>query len=335
MDISTITTPVDSNKVLSIKARQTLMALLDGKDLIPTAVTLETLSDCGTRKFLQRLADGQSIESVLIPSMKYGRTTLCVSTQLGCDRGCQFCMTATMGLIRNLTSDEIIGQVVRGMAIAKRESMPELTNVVFMGMGDAGRNAVAVGEAVAALADRDRMAMAQTKITVSTVGPSPEIFQVLADMPATLAWSLHSPDDTIRKRLVPSTRHTVVELRDGLLRALQSRPTLRSRTIMIAATLIDGVNDSLEDAQKLVEFIRPMYEVAPKIVIDLIPYNDINLHGFVRPSRESVNSFQKHLRDRGVFCSVRVTRGDGESSACGMLATKRVKSSTMSSIGTS
>jgi 23S rRNA (adenine2503-C2)-methyltransferase len=144
---------------------------------------------------------------------------------------------------------------------------------------------------VAALADRDRFAMAAAKITISTVGPSPETFHRLARMPGTLAWSLHSPDDEIRRRLVPSTRHTAVELRDGLVDALKTRAAMRTRTIMVALTLIDGINDSPDDAHKLAEFLRPMLDEVPKIAIDLIPYNDIEVRTFtstqpplVRPS---------------------------------------------------
>jgi len=168
--------------------------------------------------------------------------------------------------------------------------------------------------------------MASSKVTLSTVGPSPDIFLDIAALPVTIAWSLHSSDDGIRRRLVPSTRHTTAELRDGLLKGLLSRPNVRSRTIMIALTLIAGVNDSPEDALKLVDFVLPMRDVAPKIAIDLIPYNDISVPGFARPSRDRVNAFQKVLREHSLFCSVRVTRGDEESSACGMLATsERVK----------
>jgi len=166
--------------------------------------------------------------------------------------------------------------------------------------------------------------MAPSKITVSTVGPTPEVFMLIADLPATIAWSLHSADNNIRKFLVPSTKHSVEDLRDGLLQSLLKRP-LRNRTLMIAVTLIDGINDTLIDAQKLAEFIRPMLEIAPKIMIDLIPYNDISVLGFKRPSSDKVNNFQNVLRSEGFFCSVRITRGDDESAACGMLATKREK----------
>lgn len=193
-------------------------------------------------------------------------------------------------------------------------------------MGDAGRNIQSVTEAVDCLVDRERMAMASSKICVSTVGPNPEIFSEIARLPGTIAWSLHSADDATRRRLVPSTRHSTVELRDGLLRAMQLRSLMRHRTLMIAVTLIDGVNDSLDSAKQLADFVRPMLAVTPKIALDLIPYNDIQVYGFKRPSKETVNAFQKKLREEGFFCSVRLTRGDEESSACGMLATKRVKS---------
>lgn len=192
-------------------------------------------------------------------------------------------------------------------------------------MGDSGRNMDSVGEAVAALTCRNKFSMASSKITISTVGPSPESFATLAAMPGTLAWSLHSADDTIRRKLVPSTRHTTVELRDGLVKALKSRAAMRTRTIMIALTLIDGVNDGEEDAKKLTEFLKPMLGDVPKIAIDLIPYNDISVPDFKKPSKEKVNSFQRVVREAGYFCTVRVTRGEDESSACGMLATKRIK----------
>lgn len=319
-----------SNKV---KEKINTMLLSHTKsNLLSVEISEETLSPCGTRKLLVQLPDKLQIESVLIPAHKYDRTTLCISTQVGCDRGCLFCLTGTMGIVRNLTSDEIISQVLRGLEVSLREGMPAMTNIVFMGMGDAGRNIIEVNEAVQCLTDRDRLSFAQSKVTISTVGPSPEVFFELAKMPATLAWSLHSPDDIIRRKLVPSTRHSTIALRDGLLQALQTRPSMRTRTIMIALTLIDGINDSEEDARKLADFVLPMLSIAPKIALDLIPYNDNDLHGFKRPSNDSIHAFQEVLRKRGLFCTVRITRGDEESSACGMLATKRPSKANQASV---
>eukprot|EP00746_Dinoflagellata_sp_MGD_P124067 gnl/MRDRNA2_/MRDRNA2_58664_c0_seq2.p1 gnl/MRDRNA2_/MRDRNA2_58664_c0~~gnl/MRDRNA2_/MRDRNA2_58664_c0_seq2.p1 ORF type:complete len:308 (+),score=41.26 gnl/MRDRNA2_/MRDRNA2_58664_c0_seq2:48-971(+) len=288
-------------------------------------VAVENLAGCGTRKYLSTLHDGNQIESVLIPSNKFKRTTLCVSTQIGCDRGCTFCATGKMGLVRNLTATEIISQVVQGVHIATREGMPLLSNIVFMGMGDAGRNLDAVGSAVRCITDQKRLKFGAGKVTVSTVGPSPETFQAIVNLPCTIAWSLHAADDVLRKKLVPSTRHSTKQLRDGLVAALGSIRSRRRRAVMIAVTLIKGINDSMLDAKRLADFLRPVVEAAPKLIIDLIPYNDINVNGFTQPTHKEVCEFQKVLREEGYFVSVRVTRGDDESAACGMLKTARQK----------
>ena len=146
---------------------------------------------------------------------------------------------------------------------------------------------------------------------------------------------MHAADDEIRKFLFPSTKHSTAELRDGLTAALATRSAIKTRTIMIAITLIAGVNDSLEDAKKLADFVRPMLTVAPKIAIDLIPYNDIHVMGFTKPSSDTVNEFQAVLRREGYFVSVRITRGEEESSACGMLSTKRKRSPAPDAVSTS
>lgn len=321
---------------LSTKARNRVRELLlaeegesDGvSSLLTTSVIDETRSDCGTTKLLHRCnSDSMEIESVLIPSHKFSRTTLCISTQVGCDRGCRFCATGTMGIVRNLRADEIVSQVVHGIGINNRfgsAEMPPLTNIVFMGMGDAGRNLDEVEIASKILCDRQRMQFAATKITLSTVGPDPQTFQRLADMRGTLAFSLHSADDKIRKYLVPSTKHSVVELREGLIEALLSRQSMRTRTIMIACTLIDGVNDGAEDAHKLAEYCQPFKDAGIKVALDLIPYNDISKSmphlSFQTSPAANVQRFSDILREHEFFASVRMPRGDDENAACGMLA---------------
>lgn len=294
-------------------------------DLLSLTTLSETLSSCGGRKLLLSLhTDNAIIETVLIPTKH--RTTVCVSTQIGCDRGCSFCATATMGFSRNLTSDEIVSQVLEAKRIVIRENLPPLTNVVYMGMGDAGRNIEAVKSSVLCLTNPLQMSLPQNRLTVSTVGPSPEIFQTIAELPCNIAWSLHSPDDKIRKFLVPSTKHTTIQLKTGLLNALQNRKSLESRSLMIAFTLVEGINDSIEDAQKIADFALPFLSVCSKLAIDLIPYNDIEskVHLFTRPSDSNIRRFQEHLRKQGYFCMVRLQRGESESSACGMLVTKRI-----------
>jgi 23S rRNA (adenine2503-C2)-methyltransferase len=313
---------------LSKRVRSIIQNHCVEQDLLTTEVDEVSVSECQTRKFLQRCKrDGGEIESVLIPSQKFDRTTLCVSTQIGCDRACKFCLTGKMGFVRNLAMDEIVSQVVLGRRLAVESGLPQLTNVVLMGMGDAGRNLEEVRLAVEALTDGARMGMARAKVTIRSVGPSPEAFMELAAMPGTLAWSLHSSKDDVRRVLVPSTTHTTVELRDGLIAALKTRKSLRMRTLMVACTLIDGVNDSVEDARLLAAFIRPMLEVAPKVALDLIPYNDINVAGLIfrPPSTERIQLFTDVLREEGMFCAVRTPRGRAESSACGMLATTTLR----------
>lgn len=334
-----------SNECLSLKARKHLQSLLLGEAddarqveevtsspeldelLMPCAVEVESLAECGTLKYLSCLHDGNRIESVIIPHDKY-RTTLCVSTQVGCDRGCRFCATAKMGLIRNLTATEIISQVIRGIHISKRKSMNPLSNIVFMGMGDAGRNIDEVTTAVKCITDPKRLAFAKSKVCVSTVGPSPQVFQAIADLPCMLAWSVHAADDELRKRLVPSTQHSMEKLRDGLISALGSKHNKYSRrSVMVAATLIQGINDSEQDAKFLADFLRPILKVSPKIIVDLIPYNDINAKGFSRPSQERVRMFENVIRAEGYFAMVRPTRGGDDNAACGMLKTLREKQS--------
>jgi 23S rRNA (adenine2503-C2)-methyltransferase len=220
--------------------------------------------------------------------------------------------------------DEILGQATLALQLLAAEQR-RLRNVVFMGMGDSGRNVQEVGKAVGAMTDPQRLSLGQSKVTVSTVGPSPEIFMEIARMNCTIAWSLHACEEGVRRKLVPSSKYSPAALRDGLIRALETRSSMRMRTIMIALTLIEGVNDREEDALQLADFLLPVLIVAPKIAIDLIPYNDINVEGFRKPDRERVNAFQEVLRKKGYFCTVRVTRGDDESAACGMLATQSTK----------
>ncbi|RYG98500.1 23S rRNA (adenine(2503)-C(2))-methyltransferase RlmN [archaeon] len=320
-----VTNHSKDHELLSDKAQQRLKYLLGEGDLIPNTLVGESLATDGTRKLLLRLSDNQEIESVLIPSVKHDRTTICISTQVGCDRGCAFCLTATMGFVRNLTATEMAAQVIRGIELATQRNMPVVSNVVFMGMGDSGRNIQEVGQAVACMTDGNRLSVAKSKVTVSTVGPSPQIFTDIAQMNCTIAWSLHSCDEQIRRRLVPSSKYTLAELRNGLVAALRARSSMRMRTIMIALTLIENINDKPEDALLLAEFLRPVLKATSKIAIDLIPYNDISVVGFSQPTRERINAFQQVLRDQGYFCTVRVTRGDDESAACGMLATKSTK----------
>ncbi len=239
----------------------------------------------GTVKLLIELSPGDRpgdlVEAVLIPQPSRAdkpTSTLCVSTQVGCAMGCRFCATGTMGLARDLSADEIaaqywVGMRARDAIVRAGGTMAEVRSVVFMGMGDAGANPRSAVAAASALVDQRRFGLGRQRVTLSTVGPSPRAFAELAAAPAVLAWSVHAADAELRKMLVPSTRFSPTELRDGLVSALLSRPPGRYRQLMLAATLIDGVNCDGAAARQLAEFIKPLREATgDRVMVDLIPY---------------------------------------------------------------
>lgn len=228
-----------------------------------------------------------------------------------------------MGLLRPLTSDEILAQMFFARKLCRLNNLPAITNVVFMGMGDAADNVANVRLACEILTTRELFQLSATKVTVSTIGPTPESFSEFASTPCVLAWSVHAANDELRRRLVPTTKHTMKELQQGFIVALLERPH-NFRTSMIEVVLVDGVNDSVEQATELAEFCREISDSVPgsKLVVNLIPYNDIGLPSYRKPSHESVDAFQRRLWSLGVYAHVRTTRGDDESAACGQLATR-------------
>ena len=185
-------------------------------------------------------------------------------------------------------------------------------------------NVEEVRDAVKVLTHGDLFQLGKTKVTVSTVAPSPEAFAELKDAPCALAWSVHAANDKLRKKLVPTTKHSMNELRQALIDALLSRKK-RMRTIMLEVALISGVNDGALAAKELAEFSQVIIDQVPsvKVVVNLIPFNDIGHPTFQTPSMESVRSFQKILSESGIRALVRTTRGDDEGAACGQLATKK------------
>lgn len=198
-----------------------------------------------------------------------------------------------------------------------------------MGMGEPADNTDAVVPAVNTLVDRRMFGLAQSKVTISTVAPDPSVFATLGKAPAALAWSVHAVDDTLRKSLVPTTKHTMEQLKSGLVEALSSRSNKLRRT-MLEVALIENVNDSDRDAELLASFSKSIMTSVPgsKVVVNLIPYNAIDHPTYTTPSMERVLGFQKVVTDGGVLCYVRTTRGDDESAACGQLATKKRKKAT-------
>ena len=287
-------------------------------------------SSDGTQKLLLRLHDGLEVECVIIPiSSKH--SSLCVSSQVGCSRGCAFCSTGTMGLIRSLTTEEILIQVWRALRLVREQNLPPLVNIIFMGMGEPLNNLDAVSGAVEQLVSPDAFAFSRRNVCVSTVGPSPQLIRKAGRLPCRLAWSVHAADDDLRKQLVPTTRHSMVELRDAFVETLANKPGgEKSKGLLVELALMKGVNDRIEHAEQLSVLLQETFGRGscdkPSILCNLIPYNEngLGLPGgplFQSAEMDDVRAFQRHLWSKGMLCTVRATRGDDDRAACGQLAT--------------
>lgn len=200
------------------------------------------------------------------------------------------------------------------------------TLFVDQGMGEAGDNIDSVTKAVEVMTDKSCFGLAPSKITISTVGPEPQVFEKLTRAGTVLAWSVHAVRDDLRKRLVPTTRHSMEELKDGVVKALVHR-SRRLRNLMMEVTLIDGINDGMDEAIELADFALDLIDRVEgiKLMVNLIPFNDIGYDQYKRSSDRNISLFQKVLVKKGIKAYVRTTRGDEESAACGQLATKRTK----------
>jgi 23S rRNA (adenine2503-C2)-methyltransferase len=246
---------------------------------------------------------------VLIPEKD--RTTLCVSTQVGCPMACDFCATGSMGFSRNLSTAEIVDQVCR-----MRELLAEgqsLTNVVFMGMGEPLLNFEAVVEALRLLVDPKAFAMAPSRVTVSTVGIVPRMAELLARVPVNLAVSLHATTDDVRDRLVPINRRFPLRELLGALRRIDGLS--RRRPIFFEYALIAGLNDSLDDARRL----RALLEGIPS-KINVIPLNPHPGSSLAPPDEAAIDRFVGAVARSGLTVTLRRSRGADIQAACGQLA---------------
>jgi 23S rRNA (adenine2503-C2)-methyltransferase len=273
----------------------------------PTLVARERSAD-GTEKFLIRLADGRQIESVFIPDTP--AMTFCVSTQVGCAMACAFCLTGKMGLARNLTAGEIVGQVRVLVSALDMHQTP--FNVVLMGMGEPLHNYDATMKAVRILADEHGLGVHPRRVTLSTVGVLPGL-ERLANEPImpNLAISLHGTTDAQRDALVPINRKYPLE---ELIAACRRFPLRRRSRITFEYVLLDGVNDTLDDARRLARLLAGI-----KSKVNLLPLNEAAGIPFKRPSDDRVNAFACELSERGVPVSVRKSRGRDIRAACGQL----------------
>jgi len=268
----------------------------------------------GTTKFLLRLADGKFIEAVGIPDSP--GDTLCLSTQVGCAMRCAFCLTGKMGIDRNLTAGEIVGQVrvlTRELGLLERRF-----NIVLMGMGEPLHNYEATMKALRILADEYGLSVSPRRVTLSTVGVLPALERLATEpfMP-NLAISLHSTTEEQRDLLVPINRkYGITELLDACRRF----PIKRRERITFEYVMLQGVNDSPEDARRLARLLNGI-----RSKVNLLPLNEAAGIPFTRPSDDAVNRFAKVLADRGVTVSVRKSRGRDIRAACGQLITESSK----------
>lgn len=269
--------------------------------------TTRTSKD-GTKKYLFRLKDCLTIESVLIPQGDH--LTLCISTQVGCAQGCAFCFTGGMGFKRNLTSGEILNQFLA--VRAGLEKGRNLSNVVLMGMGEPLANYGQTLKALHIMAGQEGLQVGRRRITLSTVGLVPMIRRLGREMPVNLAISLNAPDDETRSELMPVNKKYPLQ---ELLNVCREFPLQRGRRITFEYILIGGVNDRPEQAQKLAALLR-----GHKAKINIIPYNEHPGSPFISPSQEDVRKFQEILIRNHYTAIIRKSKGSDIFAACGQLA---------------
>ncbi len=267
----------------------------------------ETASD-GTQKFLFELADGERIETVLIPERNH--FTLCLSTQVGCAQDCGFCLTAAGGFRRNLTQGEILAQV---RDIRRQLDHPEhLTNIVFMGTGEPLANYRNLIGAIGLLRDNKvGFGFSKRKITVSTAGLVPRLVDLGRDTDVGLAVSLNATENATRSRLMPINRRYPLEV---LLEACRRYPLPPQRRITFEYILLEGINDTPADARRLADLLRPI-----RAKINLIPFNEHAGSRFRCPADNTILTFQKILVDRHYTAIIRHSKGREISAACGQL----------------
>jgi len=262
----------------------------------------------GTEKYLFRLEDGERIESVLIKDGR--RRTVCLSTQVGCGLGCAYCATGELGFRRNLRAAEIVDQVI--FARRQLSAGEDVTNVVLMGMGEPLRNYRETITACRLMNDPDGLAIGARKITLSTAGVVPGIERLAGEtLRCGLAISLNATTDRVRNRLIPLNKTYPLQ---EVLTAARGYARAIGRAVTFEYVLIDGVNDSLEDARRLAQLIRGI-----PCKINLIPYNPVPGKPFRRPPGDRIEKFLAWLYPRCPTVTLRESRGPDIQAACGQL----------------
>jgi 23S rRNA (adenine2503-C2)-methyltransferase len=295
--------------------------------LLPEIVTRQ-ISEDGTRKYLVRIAGGHEVETVYIP--EEGRGTLCVSSQVGCTLTCSFCHTGTQKLVRNLTAGEIVGQLMLArddlgewpVPGAPKDETRLVSNIVLMGMGEPLYNFDAVRDAMRVCMDNEGLSLSRRRITLSTSGVVPEIARTAEEIGCQLAVSFHATTDEVRNVLVPINKRWNIA---ALLDALRDYPRLsNSERITFEYVMLAGVNDSDDDAHRLIELIRGI-----PAKINLIPFNEWPGAPYKRSSNNRIHAFADIIYKAGYASPIRTPRGEDIMAACGQLksATERGRKS--------
>lgn len=285
-------------------------------------IVAEQLSLDKTHKFLLEFADGQKIETVYIPEEDRG--TVCISTQVGCAVGCTFCHTGSQKITRNLTSGEILSQVMVVRDFYKEWPTPtdetrRISNIVVMGMGEPLHNVENTFKALKILSDGDGIAISRRKITLSTSGIVPHIADVASELGCRLAISLHASNNVMRSKIMPINKKYPIE---EILKACQEFQTRATscKYITFEYLMLDGLNDSLEAARELVELMKK-YRIDAKF--NLIPFNPWPGCDYQPSSRNRAFAFSRELQKYGYAAPIRVARGQDILAACGQLKSKK------------
>ncbi len=291
----------------------------------PLKIERVEISKDGSKKYLFKLQDGYTVESVLLPMKKeqrdkegkiihHARYSICVSSQVGCKMGCSFCLTAKGGFIRNLTPGEIAAQIVE----IKRDNKIDpnrRVNIVYMGMGEPLDNLENVVKAVKIIQDQDGLSISPRRQTISTSGLSHQIKRLGEyDLGVLLAISLHAVDDKLREELMPINKAYNIE---SIINAVKNFPIDQRKRVMFEYLVIKDINDDIKSAKKLVKLLHGI-----KAKVNLIYFNPYPSSPYQRPSKESMESFKEYLNKHGITCTIRESKGLDISAACGQLREK-------------
>lgn len=293
-----------TNLSLKIRSRLSEIASIDRWDPIS-----EQLSKDGTRKYLFEAGNGQYIETVMIPTED--RATLCISCQMGCRMGCKFCVTGQQGFHGNLTTGQILNQIF------SVPNFSEITNVVYMGMGEPMDNYDSILKSTQILTEEWGLGWSPKRITVSSVGITPKMKKFIQESSVHMAVSLHNPFDSERAQIMPAQK--AYPLRD-LLSMLEHYNWTGQRRISFEYTMFKGLNDSLRHAQELVDILK---EIPCRV--NLIRFHSSPNTPFKTCDEKTMNSFRDYLNNHGVTCTIRASRGEDIMAACGLLAGQKKK----------